>query len=304
MSSEQADGLPEDLDAWVADRAAATGESRPEIVRRLLAAHRLLDEHPELFEDGTTPDPAAVRDALNDGAIGPETDGAAAAEAFADSDADTVANALEDLVSRIAELEAELDEKITDVRERVIQVKRETDAKAPADHDHPDLERRLEGGFENYEEVLQYLTDLSDDHDAKLDTLASVIADVRERVTDLERRANERDAAASLRREANRHGVTTAKCGACGEAVHLGLLDSPYCPHCEATFEEIDPKRGFFGSNRLTVGQRPALEAGTDAEDDSLGGFQFGGRMSDSGVGVGSDVGSEGSTSQDGGEGR
>ncbi|WP_435184474.1 CopG family transcriptional regulator [Halobellus sp. EA9] len=296
MSSEQADGLPEDLDAWVADRAAATGESRPEIVRRLLAAHRLLDEHPELFADGTTPDPAAVRDALNDGT--------AAAEAFAESDADTVADALDDLVSRVAELEAELDEKITDVRERVIQVKRETDAKAPADHDHPDLERRLEGGFENYEEVLQYLTDLSDDHDAKLDTLASVTADVRERVIDLERRANERDAAASLRREANRHGVTTAKCGACDEAVHLGLLDSPYCPHCETTFEELDPKRGFFGSNRLTVGQRPALEAGADAEGDSLGGFQFGGRMSDSGVGVDSDVGSEEGTGHDGGAGR
>ncbi|MFB6089587.1 MAG: CopG family transcriptional regulator [Halobellus sp.] len=286
MSSEQADGLPEDLERWVAERADATGESRREVVRRLLAAHRLLDEHPELFADGETPDAAADADAFGGGADA-ETDGSTNGASFGEADTDPDAPALGDLASRVADLEAELDEKITDVRERVIQVKRETDAKAPADHDHPDLERRLEGGFANYEEVLQYLTDVADDHDAKLDTLASAIVDLRDRVGELERRRNERDAAAALRREANRHGVTTARCGACGESVTLPLLDAPFCPHCEATFEELDPKRGFFGSNRLVVGQRPALEAGEGPEEDpdALGGFEFGSRMSDDGGG-------------------
>ncbi|MFW5965560.1 MAG: hypothetical protein ACOCP3_02285, partial [Halodesulfurarchaeum sp.] len=44
------------------------------------------------------------------------------------------------LEDRVNALEAELDEKIQDVRERVIQVKREADGKAPADHEHESLE--------------------------------------------------------------------------------------------------------------------------------------------------------------------
>jgi hypothetical protein len=253
MASEQADGLPDELDAWVAERAAATGDSRPEVLRQLLAAHRLLDEHPELLDgDGSTT--VAVDDTM-----GPKRERSEPSESLA---AD-----LDDIESRLTALEADLDEKITDVRERVIQVKREADAKAPADHDHPEISRRMTEGFENYEEVLEYLADLGEDHEDKLRRLAGAVVDLRERVIELEQRSNERAAAAELRREANRQGITSAECGSCGSAVQIGLLDGPRCPHCEATFEELDPKRGFFGANTLTVGQRPALAAGTEPTD-------------------------------------
>ncbi|WP_256288960.1 CopG family transcriptional regulator [Halobellus inordinatus] len=255
MGSEGVDGLPEELDSWVADRAAATDTSRADVLRRLLAAHRLLDEHPEALED---PESIDVTELLGSA---PDTNDDTAVSAEVDALTADVA----EMVARINALEDDLDEKITDVRERVIQVKRETDAKAPEDHDHPDIERRLRQGFENYEEILEYLTETTDDHDAKLDTVASAIVDLRGRIATLERDSNERAAAADLRREANRQGVAEAVCESCGESVHLGLLDSPFCPHCESTFDGVEPKRGFFGSHRLTVGQRPALEAPTES---------------------------------------
>ena len=277
MASEPVEELPDDLEAWVAERAAADDTSRADVVRRLMAAHRLLDEQPDRL------DGAAGSDADVDPAIGPDG-----------MDADALAAELEaldarvgDLTDRVGGVETDLDEKITDVRERVIQVKRETDAKAAADHDHPDLEsrmderlERLEGrideGFENYEEVLEYLTqrtdDLADDaadRGAKLRTVANAVVDLRRRVGAIETVVEERAAVAALRESANQQGIAVATCDSCGESVRLGLLDEPACPHCESPFDGVEPG-GWFRSARLTVGDVPALEAGTaDSADDA-----------------------------------
>ena len=240
MGSEPVEELPEELEAWVAERAAAAGVSRAEVVRRLLAAHRRLD-------DGG--DGASVDDALDARA--------------------------EELADRVGELEADLDEKIADVRERVIQIKREADAKAPADHDHPAIDR-LDEGLENYETILESLIDRTDaladeadDRDAKLRTVANAVVDLRRRVAALEGEAQRRAAVAKLRKTANRNGISEAACDACGGSVRLGLLDEPACPFCESQFDGVEPG-GWFGSNRLTVGDRPALESGPpepDADD-------------------------------------
>lgn len=262
MGSEGVDGLPDELESWVAERAAASDSSRAAVLRRLLAAHRLLDEQPDAL-DGS--DSIALADRLADGeSAGDGSADSADVDSFA-GDLDELTDDLEEVAARVGALEADLDEKITDVRERVIQVKRESDAKAPQDHGHPELERRMQQGFANYEEILEYLTDRSEEHGSKLDTIAGVLVDLRERVTALERESNERAAATELRREANRHGIAEAVCESCGGTVRLGLLDGPFCPHCESTFAGVEPKHGFFGSHRLTVGQRPALEPPTDA---------------------------------------
>ncbi|WP_458189285.1 hypothetical protein [Haladaptatus sp. NG-WS-4] len=82
------------------------------------------------------------------------------------------------------------------MRERIVQVKLETDEKALADHDHPDLRaklaelealkqavteldrlgelvtanrERMDSGFENFESVLDYLTETTDELDDRLD---------------------------------------------------------------------------------------------------------------------------------------
>ena len=254
MGSEPVEELPEDLEAWVAERAADGDASRADVVRRLLVAHKLLDDNPDWLEDAAVP-------GRTDGAVDPP-------DGVGDLDA-----RVGDLAERVGELEGDLDEKIADVRQRVIQLKREADAKAPADHDHPSLERRVDEGFENYEEVLEYLTertetleDEADDRSAKLRSVANAVVDLRRRVAALESERERRDAVSDLREAANRRGVSEAACGSCGEPVHVGLLDEPACPHCESPFDGVE-SGGWFRPNTLTVGDRPALEPGPAAPD-------------------------------------
>ncbi|WP_144903549.1 CopG family transcriptional regulator [Halobellus captivus] len=245
MGTERVDGLPDELESWVADRAAAEGLTREEFLRRLVDAHRTSES-----EDGSI-DIAPLRG----------IDGASSASESAVEELEELEEQVRDVTTRVAAVEENLDEKVADIRQRVIQVKRETDVKAPREHGHPDIERRMEAGFENYESILEYLAETTDEHDSKLDRVGEATVDLRRRVGALERVIDERTAAAEIRSEANRHGVVEAVCGACEESVHLGLLDSPRCPHCDAPIDGVEPKRGFFGSHRLLIGDRPALEA-------------------------------------------
>jgi hypothetical protein len=253
MSGEQA--LGDDLDDWLDARADDLGTDRERLLTRLVAAQRL---------------------------------------ALSETDDGELLSTLTTLESRVASVEAELDEKIADVRDRVVQVKRETDAKAPADHDHAALAERLDdldaeletlhaeyddlrsdhddlrshvdSGFENYELVLDDLDADTADLAQKADTLAQVALRLRDRVATLEGESAVRTAVADLQQEANKAGVSAATCADCGSSVHVGLLGSPACPHCEATFDGVEPARGFFGSATLTTGERPALTDGTDDE--------------------------------------
>jgi len=237
--SPQVDDEPADVGAWIDDRAAECGLTRAEFLRGLADA---IDE--------------------------------AAPERHASPE-------------RVTALEDDVDEKIQDVRDRVLQVKREADRKAPAEHHHEEMERRvaatdervgdiasaledLQGrldavessvdeGFENFEEILDYLTETTDDLDAKTQTLATALLDVRDGVRQL---AEGRDAAVDrLAAQANRKGVREAACGDCGASVDVALLRNPSCPHCGAAFSRVEPKSGWFGSHTLKTGdQPPALE--------------------------------------------
>lgn len=245
--------LPESVAQWLDETADGVGLSRERLLTELLAAHRTLHE-----------------------------------EDIADE--------------RLDELHDEFVEKLTDVRERVVQIKRESDGKAPADHDHVELRdeldelrtavddgdafaeelgtldervtenrERLESGFENYENVLEYLTETTDELDDRLDVLARALVSVRDQARTLAARNAMRAATAELAKSANRHGITSADCGGCASSVTIALLTEPTCPHCEATFEDVEPKQGFFGSNRLVVGRSPALEGDTvDTDVDDL----------------------------------
>ncbi|QIB75135.1 CopG family transcriptional regulator [Halogeometricum borinquense] len=244
MGGDRVETLSDELERWVEKKSSESGIDRSELVKRALTAYRLVDEG----------------DLSADGELGGRTD---------------------DLEERVTDLEADLDEKVTDLRERVIQVKRESDRKAPEDHGHPELaadtesalnavadvretvselERRMDAGFENYEDVLEYLTDTADETEAKLDTVANAIVDLRKRTAEAERTAAKRAAATELKREANRKGISTANCQSCEHTVDISLLDVPYCPHCRETFDGVREKQGFFGSASLTTGRRPALE--------------------------------------------
>ena len=254
MAGEQSEAFPTELRDWV-ERKATERDADPEtILARAAALYRLLDAD---AVDGD--DPGAALDEV------------------------------ETLADRVAAVEDDLDHKIDDVRDRVVQIKREADAKAPRDHEHPVLEdrvdeavraaadtesrvdaldARLDRGFENYEEILEYLTDVTEDLDDSVETLTGAVVDLRAEVQRVTAAEHDRQAVDDLRTAANRHGERTASCADCSATVDLGLLARPNCPHCEAAFVDFEPATGFFGSATLSTGDRPAL---TDGRDDTLG---------------------------------
>ncbi|MFB6218366.1 MAG: hypothetical protein ABEH77_04165, partial [Halobacteriaceae archaeon] len=287
--------LPDPESAWLAEQASARDLSEAEFLRRLVAAYRSVDDE--------EPDVATEADVA-------------------------------ELAERVESVEADTEEKIEDVRDRIVQVKREVDAKAPADHDHPelkegirsagaaaesaqsdvaDLERNLqalrettERGFDNYEEVLEYLTESTDDLEEKLTRVATALVGTRRVVGELGAREDDRQVVEDIQTDANRQGIGAADCENCGESVDLGLLADPFCPHCGTAVRGVEPKSGFFGSPTLLTGEPAALddasvidtesevdtEAAVDAllEDDSLPGLAGGDDDADGDEGAADDT--------------
>lgn len=257
--------LPPGLEEWLTEQATEMNRSREDVVRELVAAYRSMASGDDAGDVLTADD----------------------VDEFVDADA------LEAYVERSAFDEA-LDEHrekfealLDDVRKRVVQVKREADAKAPADHDHEALEGRvdalaadvtstseavealeanLDAGFENFEDVLEYLTETTDELEGKTGTLARVLVDVRSEVERLSAQQSRRAEAEALQLAANREGVRTAKCGECESPVDISLLSVPECPHCASTFSDVEKRSGLFSSNRLVTGDPPALPGGQDDE--------------------------------------
>ncbi|WP_276298874.1 hypothetical protein [Halorussus lipolyticus] len=263
--SEESNVPDDSLGGWLDAKAEELGVSRDELLARLRKGNAPEQVEAEAF--------SALRREFGERL-------SATQEEFETQLAEVEAN--------LAETEDDFEGKIQDLRDRVVQVKRETDGKAPADHAHPDLaqqtetvaeqadrladeldgladtvaelDEQVQTGFENYEDVLEYLTDTTDDLEAKLETLAEVTVEIRDHTKNLTARHASRAAADELAHLANRRGVESADCGHCGETVHIGLLAEPKCPHCASTFNDVEPKQGFFGSARLLVGDPPALE--------------------------------------------
>lgn len=231
--------------AWVAERAEELDVDREELLERVVAAYREVEEG-NLDADVATSDDVS------------------------------------ELAERVDDAEADFEEKLQDVRERVIQVKREADEKASADHDHRDLESDVESlreevaalddhvdaGFGNFEEVLSYLRDEADDLNRKTTTLASVVLSMRETVRALAGAEARRARADQLRRDANVAGVENADCEECGQSVTVAQLSAPECPFCGAAFEGVSAKSGWFGSHTLETGTAPALTSKQSWLDD------------------------------------
>lgn len=249
MAGQPEDTLPDELQRWVDERVADSDEGPEDVLSRAVALYRLVDERATAGEGMPPVDEI-------------------------EANLEKLTYQLSDLGDRVDGLEGDLDEKIIDVRERVIQVKREADAKAPADHDHEEiredldsLDERVDRGFDNYEEILSYLTDEAEDLDGKVVRLAQVVITLRRRTERIEQQITQMGAVDELKRSANRQGVRKAKCEECGGSITLGLLTEPACPHCESGFVDVEPTGRLFSSGTLLTGGPPALTAGEDPDD-------------------------------------
>lgn len=266
--------VPPELGQWLHDQADQQGVPPDALLEQLLSAYRTVSA----ANDGGVSDPSALLDGRDGG-----------------------------VDDRLDEQREEYVDLIQDVRERVVQVKHETDRKAPADHTHEEVVARLDelttaverlddldgevaeldeavaavsaeldAGFENYETILRYLSDTTEEIDGKLTTLARLTVDLREEVARLAATEARRASVDALKLAANREGVERASCEECSTTVRLGLLTESACPHCASTFTDVRANDSFgpFGSHRLLTGGPTALpeppepDLGDDLEEE------------------------------------
>ncbi|MBX0284961.1 hypothetical protein EGH22_01355 [Halomicroarcula sp. F28] len=299
MASESTDEgvvaveLPPELDEWLDERARELGEPREELVTQLLAAYRTTTER-DGGDLATALDvEARVEDAMQD-----ELDAAVAAavddvlEERVDS---TVRDRLPDITDavesrvegRLDAVEDDFTEKITDVRQRVVQLKRELDGKAPADHDAfetveeldgsvAELNRELVAARDEFEDDMTAQTERVDDLETRFDEFEQRLDDTEEKlkrvawvVNDLRDDQGGRDAHQKavdrIKRAAAQEGISSGSCQSCGEKVEIGLLTDPQCPHCSSTVSDVQPQGGIIRKKASLV-TAAQLEAGPTDE--------------------------------------
>ncbi|QZA88765.1 hypothetical protein K0C01_00925 [Salinarchaeum sp. IM2453] len=247
--SRQQYTIPDELKEWIDREASQRGLESDEFIRQLVAAYHESIEHEDIELVGQ-----------------------------------------KELDQRIETTQGEFNELIEDVRSRVIQVKKETDKKAPKDHNHPEIEEqlsearesveslaatiseqqeeidqlqsKLDQGFENYEDILEYLRDTTTEIEERVDTLGKALLDTRKQLQNVIGQHQRQEATAALKDQANEHGIAVADCEECGSAVRIGLLTEPKCPYCSSTFSEVGPPSGarrILRRGVLKTGKHPAL---------------------------------------------
>lgn len=194
MASESRDttdvtvSVPADLESWLDQRADDLGVDRGTVLVQLLASYRAADD---LDDEVAISDPQAIESVV-EGVVGDRLPEVADAveQRLQVPDVDAVSERIDDLEATVTDLEADFQDKLDDVRERVIQVKKEADAKADADHDHADLQSRLdalESAVDRLDALERRLDHLDDgDRLAELETdvegVESQLADLSARV--------------------------------------------------------------------------------------------------------------------------
>ena len=286
--------LPPELDEWLDEQAAELGEPREAVVQQLLASYRAtaeLDDADSL--DSVFEIEQQVQDVLAD-----QLDAAVAAavdEAIETRLDATVQDRLPDITDavegrlddRFDELESDFQGKIADVRERVIQLKKELDTKAPADHEAfdavDDLETEmaalnrelvavrdeLEADIEDNVDALVKANDRYDELQTRMDDTEDKLKRVAWVVNDLRDNQGGRDAhqeaVDSIKRAAAQEGISTAKCQNCSESVDISLLTEPQCPHCNTPVNDVRPQGGIIRTKAQLVTAKQ-LEAGPSDE--------------------------------------
>ncbi len=276
--------LPSDLDEWLDEQAAAAEVDREELLVQLLATYQMAAD--ESLEDGFETHSREIEEAVRsqlDDQLAARLDGElesrieqAVSEVLTEQLSEATNSVQRQLSNRIDSAESEFDEKITDVRERVIQVKKEADKKAPAEHSHdeldavPELEATvtelrteldaLRSEFDEHvpdnEDSLMAAEQRLDEMQDRLQTIAWVVSDLR----DAQESTGGLQAVERIKRAAAKANIERANCENCGEGVALSLLTDPECPHCSATVTNVEPSSGWFGNPKLLTAAQ--LESG------------------------------------------
>lgn len=184
------------------------------------------------------------------------------------------------LGDRIETVDEESQAKLEDVRNRVIELKREANAKAPADHSHDEFDTvsslvtQVESLEAEVRELRAEVGDTLPEHEDQIEQLETQLAETEDRLQTVAWITSDlRDAFESgeglevverIKRAAAKANISSAACESCGNDVNLALLTDPECPHCSATVNNVEPNPGWFRSPRLEVASQ--LESGENDE--------------------------------------
>jgi hypothetical protein len=140
-----------------------------------------------------------------------------------------------------------------------------------------EIESWIDEEFDEIEALFEHLLARIDEIDGRIDAVdeqvddveAAVESTVESELESIRSRLATSERLAGLRRDALADGIRTADCAGCGETVDLAMLDAPQCPHCTATFRDVEPA----GWNPFAS---PTLQTGTasppfDATDGAPG---------------------------------
>jgi len=298
--------VPTDLNEWLDEHATTLDVDREELVLQILSSYhaaatlegqldaaQLLDLSADDFVDVETAVDEMLEERIDEvvaerveEALEERLDGALDETVDERIDAridERLADVAADREAAIDDLDEEFQAKLADVRERVVQVKKETDAKAPAAHTHEELQAvaaldervndlaatvesmrdDVEERLEDQAETTGDLSDRLDDAQEKLNRVAWVVSDIKDET--MGRDAHEQ-AVDRIKRAAAQEGVATATCERCDESVHVGLLTDPECPHCNATVSDVRPAGGLLRKKARLVAASQ-LESGEDGGD-------------------------------------
>jgi hypothetical protein len=251
-------GLPDDLAEWLDRRAATLGVDREVVLLQLLSSYRAAGE----LDDDRVP------------VAGPDAVEAVVSDRLSDA-----ADAVQQRVGeRVDAVETKHEEDIEDVRNRVVQLKRELDGKAAADHDHDgldrvdDIEAELSDLQSTVEDIETEIDSTVAEHDVRIDDIDERLDSVQERlktvawvVSDLRDAFESQggiEAVDRIKRAAAKADIDRAKCENCSQGVEIALLTDPECPHCQATVTNVEAADSWFGSPRLLTASQ--LESGDD----------------------------------------
>lgn len=98
------------------------------------------------------------------------------------------------LESRLDALEADLDEKVSDLRERFVELYRDLEATAPADHEHAETAERLDALATELDRTAERLDEVEADAAARStvdEAVGERVDEIDDRLTDVEARVND-----------------------------------------------------------------------------------------------------------------
>ena len=255
--------IPAELDDWLETQAAERDIDRDILLSQLLAAYQTTANYNGELDGEIQSFDSDHIETLIEEQIEQQLPG----------DSETAA-ALKD---RIETVGSEHEQKITELHNRVVQMKKELDTKAPEDHGHSEFEhlRELAARVEAIGDELNTLREEAgedDDSDQfgefderleevedRLQSVAWLVGNLRDTVEE----DNTLDVTDRIKRAAAEANIEQANCQNCGETVSIGLLTEPECPHCNTAVRDVEPSSGWFGKPELRTASE--LDSGENA---------------------------------------